>query len=371
MQKKLIHLAVGAALAAGPFMAANADLKVFGHFQIEASSEDNDPDAGFVGTDGAVVQALNRGESGDPGCSAGTSCITLEDNQRGRFGFHATEDLGNGLTALAHYETQVDTATANLTEGNRESYVGLKGNFGTFQAGSLKSAYKYTGGVKYDPFVTTNLEARRYGGMVTGRFGQNSFMRNSLAYISPSFNGLKLWLTYSPDEGGTGNGAGTDDGDYSLAVKFGQGPFEVFFASTGDDGGDERTGIPDGPDFSLNKIGGKFSMGPHTILGQWEDGTLDGIGGLPDTDLNVLFLGYHFKFGQNLFVAQFGDGQVENDLAAVDQEDTYWAIGAIHKFSKKTRIFGGYRSTDVENGALVSGSDGEGSAFTVGMRVDF
>lgn len=42
----------------------------------------------------------------------------------------------------------------------RDLMVGLKGGFGTLELGSLKSAYKYGGGVKYDPFVATMLEAR-------------------------------------------------------------------------------------------------------------------------------------------------------------------------------------------------------------------
>jgi hypothetical protein len=50
----------------------------------------------------------------------------------------------------------------------RESMVGLRGGLGTLELGRLETPYKYSGGVKYDPFVATSLEARGAGVLSLG-----------------------------------------------------------------------------------------------------------------------------------------------------------------------------------------------------------
>ena len=47
---------------------------------------------------------------------------------------------------------------------DREVMVGLRGRFGDFETGRIRTPYRYLGGVKYDPFVATALEQR--GGVV-------------------------------------------------------------------------------------------------------------------------------------------------------------------------------------------------------------
>lgn len=379
MNKKLLSLAVGAALGATPLF-AQADVVVYGQLNAEIASEDTD--SGFAGSlsrsgSGNAIDALNRSDD-----SASTvDGTTMEDNKRGRLGIKASEKLANGLTAIAKFEWQVDTTDADSNDGDRESLVGLKGGFGEVQFGSLKAAYKYTGGVKYDPFVTTNLEARRYGGMLNGRFGQNSFLRNSIGYITPNMGGLKGWVTYSPDDGSSDNGRGTDQGDWSASLAYSAGNWEVFIAGTQDNGDGEdsingRSGAvttngiaASTGDFTAYKIGGKFKFGNHTFLGQYEQAEDDANVANVDT-IDMFFLGYHLQMGNNTFVAQYGDSTVEHVGGLNDQEGQYYALGLVHKMSKKTRVYGGYRKTEVDN---VGGgtSNAEGDVVSLGLRVDF
>ncbi|NIP73455.1 MAG: porin [Gammaproteobacteria bacterium] len=349
MNKKLLSLAVGAALGTAPMIGAQAaDVKVYGQVQAEVASESSDPPLLFA-TDGRVVQGGNNQFQDN---------ITMEDNARGRYGLTASEDLGNGLTAIAKIEYDLGSTTDGGGPTQRDTLVGLKGGFGEFQAGRLKSAYKYTGGVKYDPFVTTNLEARRYGGMTTGVFGHNSFVSNHLGYKN-DLGAVGLWITYSPDEQ-----SGTD-GDMTASVKFGGGAWEAFGALAHDDDADGA-----GNAYDVFKVGGQYRMGPHKLSGQWESGT-DESGGV-DADGSLLFLGYQFKTGNTTLAAQMGTGTVEFDIAgADDQESTYFALGAIHKFSKQTRIFGGFASMEVENAVGLSANDGDRDVVTAGLRMDF
>ena len=166
MNKKLLAVAIGAALSTP--MLVQADVKVGGMAQVEIAYEETETTTGAAPT----VTVSNT---------------TTEDNSRGRFWITADEDLGNGMKGLAHFEFRVDTtgvceseaggstcgttdnvagAGANETGANvREKYVGLQTKLGTVKLGSIQQPYKYAGGVKWDAFVTTNLEARGNGGM--------------------------------------------------------------------------------------------------------------------------------------------------------------------------------------------------------------
>jgi len=318
MNKKLLAIAVGAALSTAP-MFASAGATVYGHAQVEVGTVDN-------GT---------------------TSTTQVQDNARGRIGVKAKEKLGNGLTAMAKFEWKVDTTQGGAATGQREAMIGLKGGFGTVSAGNLKSAYKYSGGVKYDPFVATMIEARGANGMSKGElgngaFGHNSFLANSIGYKSPKMNGFSAWATWSPDEAGSSNGA---DGDYSFALKFKQKGWEVFVAGVNNDdaaGGDAV------------KFGGMYKFGNFKIVGQYEQ-----LNRAAASDIDIWFLGGQAKFGNNVVVAQFGNKDVSGST-----DLNYYTIGLIHNMSKKTRLTAGFRSYEANATTDVD-------TFAVGMRMKF
>jgi len=329
MNKKLLAIAVGAALSTAP-MFASAGVKVYGHAQVEVGTVDN-------GT---------------------TSTTQVQDNARGRIGFKAKEKLGNGMTAMAKFEFKTDTTDGISKEADgkesltgRELMIGLKGNFGTISAGQLKSAYKYTGGVKYDPFVATMIEARGANGMSKGElgngaFGHNSFLANSIGYKSPKMNGFSAWATWSPDENSSSSASANGaDGDYSFALKFKQKGWEVFVAGVNNDdaaGGDAI------------KFGGMYKFGNFKIVGQYEQ--LDRAAA---SDIDIYFIGGQAKFGNNVVVAQFGNKDIDGG-ASLD----YYTIGLIHNLSKKTRLTAGFRSYE-------SSATTDVDTFAVGMRVKF
>lgn len=328
MKKSLLAVAVSAALVASAAATAG-DVKVYGQAQVEVASYSESSTGS--GKDGVAV---------------------VDAGGRGRVGVKASEDLGNGLTGLAQFEFKADAADndagasgAKAALSSRVSLVGLKGSFGTFVMGNLKSPYKYTGGVKYDPFVTTAMEARKNGGMTSGTLGHNGFVPNLIAYASPK----------GPVTASVGYGAAENDGLVALDVKYHQGGIEAFVAYI--DSGDRLNGGVSGDDtaYTATKIGGQFKTGNHKISLQYEDTTSTSAAGV-DTSPTVLFLGYQMKMGSNTLVVQ--GGSTDHDSAADDT--TYAALGVIHKFSKMTRVYAGYRDTsDVE------------SVISVGLRKDF
>jgi predicted porin len=332
MKQNLIAIAVAAAVLPA-FAAAEDNVTVYGMAQVEVASFDP------------------QGE--------GDSAVDVVDNARGRLGVVATEDLGSGLKGLAKFEYKADTADGNsatactnddcsTTTGvaltARELFVGLKGGFGQVELGRLKSAYKYTGGVAYDPFVATTLEARKNGGMSAGDFGHTGFVSKSIGYSSPKLGPVNIRATYAPSE---------DDSAYTASAKAGFKMGEVFVALA--DQGD-RAGTDE---YSTWKLGGQLRLGggAHKISLQYE-ATEDKKA--TKKEPTYVFAGYQGTFGKSTFVAQFGT----NDADEENKDKTYYALGAIHKFSKNTRVFGGYRVTDADD-------DSGQSVISIGMRKDF
>ncbi len=337
MKKSLLAVAVSAALVASA--AATAGVTVYGRAQVEVANYSVD-----------TLPIVGSGTTTKIKKSSVDGVDVLDAGGQGRIGIKASEDLGNGLKGIAKYEFKADAADNSVTSAKgslsgRDSFVGLKGSFGTVTLGNLKSPYKYAGGVKYDPFVTTALEARKHGGMTSGIYGTNGFINDLIGYSSPK-GPVTAYVAY---------GASENDSLVALNLKYKQGGIEAFVAYI--DTGDRLNGGVSGNDtaYSATKIGGQFKTGPHKISLQYED-TTDTSAANVDTSPTVAFLGYQMKMGKNTFAIQ--GGQTSYDTTTDDT--TYTAIGVIHKFSKMTRVYAGYRDTsDVEN------------VLTVGLRKDF
>ena len=372
MNKNLLAAAVAAAMFA-PAVASAGDVTVYGRVQAEYSIEDSSAN----GQDS--LQSVN------------------DDGNQSRIGFKFKEKLGGGLTAFGKLEYHINpsqgagTANSNANQNNnafggRDQHVGIKGSWGSIAAGSFHAPYKTAGGVKWDAFNATHLQARRAGGMSggTGIGGHNGFMRNAIYYTSPNVNGFKVQFAISPDETETvANNGGTtnsDDGDndYSLAVQYKNGPWHAIFAHNRNNN-DSASG-----DETLTKAGLRWKNGPWTLAGQYESindsAAVDsgkaptGIGSTQDyrvkagDDGDILFLQGSYKAGNNIFVATYG--QTDGDAATGtggDYDYDFFALGVIHKFSKKTRIFAGYTETDGDNNQTAADRD----AFSVGIRKDF
>jgi predicted porin len=322
------------------------DVTVYGRAQVELTSvsqQDENP---------ACSGAAKQDQTVENRCDG----LEISDQSLGRVGFKASEDLGNGWKGLAKFEYKTDTADgvaggSNVGLTPRETMVGLKGSAVQIEAGRLKSAYKYAGGVKYDAFVTTTMEARGNGGMSGTDKGHNGFLSKHLA-VQGGSGPIKARFTY---------GAADGDGSMTLSVMYKQNNIEAFLAMV-DSGDLEDDGSPTGASTSRTKLGGAFTTGPHKIMLQYEMEDLD-----TNVDPTYLFVAYNMKMGKNTFVAQIG--QYDSDQSTTPNGDLdYLALGVIHKFTKTTRIFGGFRSTDADNDTYPNSRE---DVVTVGLRKDF
>jgi predicted porin len=203
MNKKLITLAVAAAMAAP--VAAMADATMYGKLHVSIDYQDvksNDPlrPDGFKGWGiNGINPALRRGGAGDA-------------TRSNRIGIKGSEDLGGGLKAIWQVELGVTLGDrdGDINNGDRgsavnmrNSFVGLAGNWGTFLIGRHDTPLKISTGA-LDLFSDTQADYN-----ATIRFNDVR-ADNAIAYISPSWGGFQLAAAIVPGGGATANG------DYNL-----------------------------------------------------------------------------------------------------------------------------------------------------------
>ena len=331
MKKNLLALAVGATVAAAPIAASFADVKVWGRLEVELVSLDG----------GDFDSKIQQGDAG------GMS----------RVGVDASKDLGNGLKAIGRYAWKLDPSNGSQF-GARDQWVGLKGGWGAFQVGRLPSHYKMYGGVKWDPFTATFMEARRSGGMSGDALGHNGFLNDVISYASPKFGAVKFALGYIADETATNaDGTGALNGTAVGSISGTFGPVEVM-------GSYQNANRDQQSDIKQMKAGIRYKANGLTAAWQYEDVDNSGsvrvngnrIAGGQEAKINFLNLGY--KFGNTLIAGNYG----KTDAANNGQDVDYFALGARYSFAKKVHAYLGYAETT---------TDTKYKMFGAGMRYDF
>lgn len=151
------------------------------------------------------------------------------DASNSRIGFRGTENLGGGLSAIWQIENQValDSGQSNPLAA-RDSFVGLRGGFGTVRLGNMETVFKYLGdpmgilGVSSGNFVSLSNTISSRVAFGTSSAGSFHLRRaNSINYQSPAFSGFKVHATYSPDELKAGNNLNAELGSFGLEYKRG------------------------------------------------------------------------------------------------------------------------------------------------------
>ncbi|NBC48937.1 MAG: porin [Gammaproteobacteria bacterium] len=408
MQKKLLTLAVAAAMAAPA--AALAEATLYGKLNMSIDYADVDNAVGLqYETDGAGNIRLDA--NGNPITSGGESFDGFGISREGdfipgssranRLGVKGSEDLGNGLKAIYQVELGLNFAAGQDDIGDggdgisyRNSFVGLAGNWGTVLVGRHDTPYKISTG-KLDQFSDTMAD---FNGTVGFDDQRTS---NTVAYISPNFSGFSFAGAVIAPGGATagqGNNINSDSlaEAFSIAAIYSNGPFyasaayesmgselgmDTFDSLNGstictttfcNDTGDDYTkwkislGLLDWNGFTLAAI---YSQQDDRFEGQRRQafttvtpgGVVDtvGVSGVKDQSLWQIQAGY--AFGNNKVKAMYGSvdrddgGVLENtrDTISINNlrddlegDRNTWAIGFDHNFSKRTKAYVLYTAVD-------------------------
>ena len=207
MQKKIIVLAIAAALTAPAVALA---------------------DAANVTPYGGANMSVDRITTGaNLAGDSGTSKLVVNSNQT-FFGLKGSEDLDGGMTAVWQIESLVQIDSAGGTLATRNSFLGLKGGAGTVLLGRHDTPYKMSTR-KLDVFadgLADNRSLMGYGSKASfdGR------QPDVLAYVSPTFSGVTAVIArVNLAEGNTASTAKQNTA-MSMAAMYGSGPIYASLA---------------------------------------------------------------------------------------------------------------------------------------------
>lgn len=324
MNKKLLTLAIGAAMVAAPFVSVQADsanTTIYGKIHYSWDFVDDDTAAGDTTDDNDDVTGVNRAS---------------------RIGFKGSEALSGGMKAFYLVETQVGS-----TLGNRLSYVGLSGNFGTVSLGNNYKPYKLAT-AKLDMFADTLADHNEI--ISNGYDGANfESPRSGVFYSSPKFNGIQAAIArVSADDN---EDAGDEESETtSLSVTYGAGPLYVGF---GWEQQSDDTGVGTGDETTGTKIGAGYKMDAFKVGFEWENISNDD-SGVEDLDRDRWLINGSYKMGANTFMAAYGDMD-KNDAAGATADDggSVFSLGVKHSMSKRTSAYAIYSATDNDTNGTV------------------
>ena len=232
-QKRLLVVAVAGALGAGATGVAFAQTTQ-GNVQISGRLY---PEFAVQKTSGATPKGASSSTLGKAATGLDLKSRNSVDASNSRIRFSGKESLGRGMSALWQIETTValdnpDGDGSHLA--NRDSFVGLRGGFGTVRLGNMTTVFKDLGdtlgilGISSGNFVAlSNITSSRVPFSTNGAGSFHLRRANSLMYDSPKFGGFEIHVLYSPDENRTDN---LDADLWSAGVEYKRGPLELGLA---------------------------------------------------------------------------------------------------------------------------------------------
>ncbi|AOV18045.1 hypothetical protein BJI67_14115 [Acidihalobacter aeolianus] len=338
MKKTLIAAAVSAALAVPAI--AQADVTLYGKFEGSLDYLNTASNTTVNGTYYGVTNGTSTNQS--------LSGLNLNSS---RWGIKGSEDLGDGLRAIFQVESTI-TAEGKAKLGNRNTFVGLSGGWGTVIAGRHDTPMKALGR-SVDLFGDQIGDSRdlisgtKYlpgNGSINKTAGFDLRTPQTVAYVTPSMGGFKAVGAYAM-AGGVNNGAA-----YSLLGQYSMGPMMVGLAYESHGKGlysgatKSETGI---------RLAGSYKVGALKFVGLYEQ--LSHLGGVENVtysngqtdkaNVNVYGLGVAYTMGSNVLKTQVYQSNPDGS----NNNSTMWAVGAEHHFSKKVMAFVDYAVMNNQN----------------------
>lgn len=280
--------------------------------------------------------------------SGDTSGWNLNSNAS-RLGIKGESKISEELAVVyqVEYEVCIDSGDCKgQTFKQRNTFLGLKGNFGMVSAGKHDTPTKLAA-KKVDLF--NDLE-----GDIKNAFEGQNRVSNVVAYTSPKMNGFSATLAMIPAEGEDVDQDGQDDTGLKdgLSYSINYTKDNLYLAIAGDQDIDEQ---------DLVRMIAQYQIDALT-LGFLYQQNQDNLGTKDES-------GYFFSAAYSLnaditLKAQYGE--IEDDIDG-DKEQTL-SLGADYKLSKNTKTFIFYTdNTDSEVGL----SEDAFTAFGIGMEHKF
>lgn len=392
MQKKLIALAIAGLASTGAL--AQTNVTVYGIVDMGVAK--------------VTADGRSDGWKVDNGLLSGS-----------RIGFKGDEDLGGGMKAVFTLEymlmpdVNAPLGSAGDWSGSatRQAFVGLSGGWGTVVGGRLQGAgYNFT--CAHNPVAGGAFDtiSKLNGGQLLLGCGSAGRTNNSIAYLSPNWNGFsfeynharvtenanRAFSTAGSATTITGFAPGTNplystDDSYAnlLRGNYTNGPLSVSLIWAGTEAGKNPGGLPltaatQPGDTTEWGIGADYDFGMVKIYGTYQDRdtNVNNLGTVAAQNATRLLNGDKYALGASIPVFKVGSillSYANFDSNLKNGDSDAWTVAYTHTLSKRTTLYGGYSSVSNDkvnlstsassNGAPKTG--GDASMWGVGMRHSF
>ncbi len=272
-----------------------------------------------------------------------------------RLGVHNSHPLNDALAVIYRLEFEVDfTERRRSTDRGfmrqRNSYLGLKGDWGTAFIGVHDTPFKKAEG-KVDLFSNT------YVGDINELLGGQNRVSDAVSYITPRLGGVQGWLMLVPGEG---EGAESDTADavtgegpadgLSASISYKNGPWWLALAADSDIAAQDRYRVVAAYKAGPVRLGALLQRS-ESVAGGSEDG-----------------LGYAISAGfaldsANLLKVQYTSS--ESDSGEELPGATMTSLGWDHSLAKSTKLYAYFTDISADTAA------DDRTVFGVGMRHEF
>ena len=383
MQKKLIALAI--ASLSGAAFAQSSNVTIYG---IVDSTFDVINVSGGQRAIPTAVPPISE----IPG--KGTPNFTRVQSNGSRLGVKGTENLGNDLSAFFQLESNAKFDAGGALDTGRDSFLGLKGNFGAIKMGNFSGpnrdlASKLDVVIHSDGIGDNSALLGKLGGR--GSYFDTRY-KNAIAYITPDFSGFGATLLYQANENKVDAPATSkiNSSLYEVGMNYTYGPLYIGGAY-----GKQREKNASGlgtfnlgtdADASEIRVGAIYNFGVASLRAMYgrTKGEGDDPAGHRDIHQNVWGVGgtYNVTANGKLLMQYFRAGDLSGKLPGIttDLSDTganFWVLGYEHSLSKRTTLIAHYaylkndqRTGTVAGAAATKGYDfGDGSTGFTGDDV--
>ena len=326
MNKSLIALAVMAASGAAM---AQSSVTVYGRLDLSVGNLKQ------LG-EGSETKMFNGGNGG----------LTTP-----RLGFKGSEDLGGGLKANFKLEQRINAEDGSLQDPSfkAESSVGLSGGFGKFNAGRMTTVYDDVRAVANISNVFDSAFTPASNGVFKSGGDYSSRFNSQIRYELPELGGVYGGVSYAFEQT-----AGAGDKMTALMLGYKNGPLNVGLGMQ-----DEK-----GKDTDYLALSAAYDLGAVSLSAgiNRRNGT-DATG-----DDNEYTFGVNVPLGAVNLSAGFATSKTQVGGATTAKASGF-GLGATYAMSKRSRLYAGYRSHNVKDGAGTKTADTQ--LFALGIRHDF
>ncbi|WP_113907975.1 porin [Aliidiomarina celeris] len=256
-----------------------------------------------------------------------------------RLGLNVSHAINENLTVIGKVEKQIDLSEGSGSFGSRDTFLGLRGNFGTLRVGYMTSPTMamLSAVEEFRDRVGDGRNMLRRGAMNLDRR-----YRNAVHYQTPNLNGLVWAVHYGTNEAG---GATVDNEQdmlgTSLTYKTGEWTFAAGYQQDNRNLGETIKGTR----FSAIRQGDGWRVA----------GIVQRVDGLAEGDMNGWLLTGRYQYSEKVWLrAQVGARSYDQQ----DNESQLITVGFDRNFTSQFTWYGMFTMTQNDDAAVASVTEG-------------